>query len=278
MDGGVECGGAGQVLAGGEGHGGGFGEGLPFGPGAVGADGFLEPAEAERGHGGGGLVGLGGGPALVGVGHEGGGRAEGSTHGGEVGAVAREAEADLELEGGMPGFAAGEGGGGGVVRADAAGVGGDGCGVAAQDAPEREVAAPGHEVPEGDVDAGDALGERPGLAGLQGEHGGVGGEGGEGFGGAGDGLVFQDGGQDLVDDARPVLGAEGGEIAPDLTPANDAVRILGADEQHGAVGHGAERGDNGGCDRRAVEAGGDGAEADHAVRCHGATTPSPALP
>ncbi len=61
-------------------------------------------------------------------------------------------------------------------------------------------------------------------------------------------------GQHAVDEPRAMLGADIGEIAPDLAPAPGALPVLDLDQHRGAVAHGAERGRHRLFQRGAVDA------------------------
>jgi hypothetical protein len=123
-----------------------------------------------------------------------------------------------------------------------------------------------HQVPQRDVDAGDALIERPGLSRLYRQYRGAPRKVIEHFDRIGEGARLQHRSEYRIQQPCPVLGPARGEVAPDLTPASEPILILDANEQRRPVAHDAERRSHRRVDRIAVHLRLDAAQA-HAVEC-----------
>ncbi len=172
----------------------------------------------------------------------------------DIGQIQLAAEADLELEGAKARGLGQRRLGRRPVRIDAAGIAGHPArAVAAQEPPERLAGPARQHVPDRDVDPGDRLGERAGLAGLQAEQPGRAGQAGQHLGRPGPFPLQQQRRQHGLDQARPVLGAAAGKVAPDLAQADHAGLADHLDQHRRPVGHQAEGGAHRQIDRRPID-------------------------
>ena len=129
-----------------------------------------------------------------------------------------------------------------AFRVDAAGVDRHARLPAAQQAKEWQTGAARAQIPQRQVHARDHLGYWAGLATLQRQHFSLAGGVGVGLGRVGKVLVQQQGRDHGVEQAGAVFGATGRKVAPDLAPADCAVRTFGAYKDRRTIMHGAKRG------------------------------------
>ena len=232
---------AGQVLACGQRHGHARRQRLPLAPGPRGAQRFLQPAKAERREGG-GVPGCGlQVPGLVGVDHEV-AVAHGLAQGLQVAQIAVTSEPHLELERAKALGLLRRSQAFGLGGVQAAGIDGHLGAHTPQQPPQRLAQPAGVQVPQGDVQPGNALGDGPGLGGLDGQHLGACAQLLESSRRRGVAAAHEQGREHAVQQAGAVLGTHGREVAPDLAPALRAFGVGDAHEHRRPVAHDAEGG------------------------------------
>jgi hypothetical protein len=128
---------------------------------------------------------------------------------------------------------------------------------AAEQMPQRQARTARGQIPKGDVDAGDRLGERPRLTGLERQDVRAPGEFMEGLGRGRPRMLDQHRRQERLDQTGAVLGATGRKIAPDFAVTDRAVVGERPDDHRRARGHGAEGGARRIFDRGPIHAHGD---------------------
>ena len=139
-------------------------------------------------------------------------------------------------------------------RRQPGGVGGNRrCRVRAEQARDRRRGAPAHQIPQRDVDGGDALRERPRLAGLLGQHARLRRQVVERRVRRRERAPQQQRQHHGPHQRQPMFAAVRREIAVGLAPAAGAVAISDLHEQHAALVQPRERRDHRPRDRRAVQ-------------------------
>ena len=227
---------------------------LPFAPGPVGTQRFLQPAQIEFRHGrrhGLGSVKI---PGLVGIDHQ---RTafDGLAQRTQITQIACGAKTHLELEGpvalGMAlcckRF--------GRRRVETTGVDRDDRADAAKQAPQRLRQTPGMQVPQRRVESGNALRDRAGLGGLYCQHLGLRRQCRESSLWRLQRPALEQGREHGIHKTCPVLGADHRKVAPDLAPAGNAVNVGHAHKNGRTVAHDAKRGLHRCLDRRPVDEG-----------------------